>query len=190
MSVVPFGACVLVAWLLQAVWVSRLMDRRGFDPASWFVTSLALGPAAWVLALGEARHPPPGPVVVRWGTPRTGVLDVFVGLDRNELPDETRAQLRRVMPYCRRLVVARVVKAGSPAHKAQDARQFLVYAAERLLLAEAELQLLYGDVDGVVGRIQARGEFGIILRSDRPAELFDGDGSRQEVRCRRDVPAV
>ncbi len=34
------------------------------------------------------------------------------------------------------------------------------------------------------------GGFGIILRSDQPAELFDGDGPRQEVRCLRDVSAA
>ncbi len=36
----------------------------------------------------------------------------------------------------------------------------------------------------------SRHEFGIMLRTDKPAEPFDGDGPSREVRCIRDVSAA
>lgn len=190
MTVVLIVSSVLVAWVLQAIGVSRAMRRRGFAALPWFVTSLVLGPAAWTLAVAEARGGPPGPVILRWGTPAQGVIDVLVALEGDEVPPETVAQLRRVLQYSRRVVLARVVGAGGPAHIVKDAERFLIDAAARLRLDGAELHLLYGDLDAVVAGAQRRHEFGIILRSDQPAELFDGDGPRQEVRCVRDVSAA
>lgn len=190
MTLVLILSSVLIAWVLQAVGVSRAMRRRGFDVLPWFVTCLLLGPAAWPLAFAEVRTGLPGPVIVRWGTPSRGVIDVFVVLEADEVPPETDAQLRRVLQHSRRVVLARVVMAGGSAHVAKHAERFLIDAAARLRLDGAELQLLYGELDAVVAQTQARHEFGIILRSDQPAELFDGDGPRQEVRCIRDVSAA
>ena len=183
--VMVFGAAVAGAG--QAIAVSRAMRRRGFDGLPWLVTSLVLGPAAWPLALSEVRRGAPGPEVLRWGTPGRGVIDVLVVLELDAVPRETVTQLWRVLPYTRRVVLARVVRAGGPGYVAKEARRFLADAASRLRLDGAELQLLHGDLATVVGATQRRREFGIILRSDQPSELFDGDGSRQEVRCERDV---
>ncbi len=190
MTVELIVSSVVGAWVLQAIGVSRAMRRRGFDALPWFVTSLVLGPAAWPFAMAEARGGPPRPVILRWGTPDRGAIDVFIALDGDEVPPETVAQLRRVLQYSRRVVLARVVRAGGPAHVVKDAERFLIDAAAGLRLDGAELQLLYGDLDAVVAEAQRRHEFGIILRSDQPAELFDGDGPRQEVRCMRDVSAA
>ncbi|HEV2756563.1 MAG TPA: hypothetical protein VG318_12405 [Actinomycetota bacterium] len=178
---------VALAWVLQAVGLSRVMKRRGFDGLPWLVTPLVLGPAAWPLALSEVRRGLPRPEVVRWGTAGEGAIDVFVVLEDDALPPETVAQLRRVLPYSRRVVVARALRSGGPSRVARDARRFLTGIADGLRLEGAELQLVYGTVNAVVRESRRRGEFGIILRSDQPAELFDGDGSRQEVRCERDV---
>lgn len=184
---VTLASGLLLAWSLQAVVVSRAMERHGFDGLPWLVTSLLLGPGAWPLALAEVLRRVPGPEILRSGTPAPGVIDVFVVLEDDALPQETVAQLRRVLPYSRRIVLARVVRAGGPARVARNAASFLAGAATALCLDGAELQLLYGTLDAVVSESQRRGEFGIILRSDQPSELFDGDGSRQEVRCLRDV---
>ena len=187
MTVALVVSSVLVAWVLQAIGVARAMGRRGFDALSWFVTSLLLGPASWVLAVGEARGGANRRVIVRSGAPGRGAIDVLVALEADEIPPETVAQLRRVLQYTRRVVLARIVKAGGPAHVVKDAERFLIDAAARLSLHGGELQLLYGDLDEVVVETQRRHEFGIILRSDQPSDLFDGDGPRQEVRCERDV---
>lgn len=186
--VMTFG--FVVAWSLQALALSRAMRRRGFDGAAWLLTSSILGPAAWALAIVEVRRSAAGPEIVRWGVPGPGPIDVLVVLEADVLPHETGVQLRRVLPYAGRVVLARAVRAGAPGYAVKEARRFLAVAATRLRLDGAELQLRYGTVDMVVGETRRRREFGIVLRSDQPAELFDGDGSRQEMRCLRDAPAA
>ena len=142
----------------------------------------ALGPLAF-----RALRRAPGPEILRWGTPGQGVIDVLVVFEADALPPETTAQLRRLLPYSRRIVLARVVRSGGPRVVAKEAASFLEDVAKTLRLEGAELQLLYGNLDAAVCESRRRHEFGIILRSDQPAELFDGDGSRQEMRCRRGV---
>ena len=138
------------------------------------------------LALRALRRAP-GPEILRSGTAGRGAIDVLVVFEDDALPPETAAQLRRVLPYSRRLVLARVVRSAGARGVAKQAATFLETVANALRLEGAERQLLYGGLDAVVSASRRRHEFGIILRSDRPAELFDGDGSRQELRCRRDA---
>jgi hypothetical protein len=65
-----------------------------------------------------------------------------VALASNELPEETAVQIRRLMPYCGRLVLGRVIKAGGPTFVAADAKALLENAAARLGTRGAALQLL------------------------------------------------
>jgi hypothetical protein len=108
----------------------------------------------------------------------------------DEFPEQIAMQLRRLLPYSRRVVIARVIKAGGPAYVTADAESFLTEAASRLAFRDAGLQIHYGDLDRVVAGIQQHGNFSLVMRGDRPSELFDGDGSRQEMRCLRDVKAA
>ena len=100
------GASAL--WLGQAIGLSRLMDRRGFHPLPWFVVPFLMGPPSWLVALVRSLSGPPLPEVVRRGSRGTGSLDVFevfVLLERDELPAEISDQLVPLMPYCHRLVL-------------------------------------------------------------------------------------
>jgi hypothetical protein len=181
---------LIVVWVGQATWLSHVMDGRGFHRLPWFAVLILLGPAMWPLAVVELISGPPGPVLLRRGNPRDGRLDIFVALDRNDVPKATAAQLRRLAPNCRRVVLGRVIKAGGPTYIRADAERFLSDTAERLGIRGAELQLHYGNVERVVKEIQDRGDFSLVLRVDQPSELFDGDGSRQEMRWQRGVPVA
>lgn len=124
MSVVLVVALIVV-WFGQATWLSHVMDGRGFHRLPWFAVLILLGPAMWPLAVVELISGPPGPVGLRRGNPRDGRLDVFVALDRNDVPKATATQLRRLAPNCRRVVLGRVIKAGGPTYIRADAERFL-----------------------------------------------------------------
>lgn len=178
------GAVIL--WLGQAFGLSRLMNRRGFHPLPWFVVPLLIGPAVWPLALREALSGPPRPELVRRGRRGPGSLNLFVLLERDELPEQVSAQVARLMPHCRRLVLGRVIKAGGPTVIRRDAESFLRRIARNLGAKEAELEILFGDMPRAAKTIQEEGVFNLVLHGDRPDELFVGD----RVRCLRDVTAA
>lgn len=183
-------ACAPIVWLGQGFGLSRIMNRRGFHPLPWFAVGFLLGPVVWPLALLEAISGRPLPDLVRRGRPGRGAIDVFVVLDRDELPDPLASEMARLRPYCRRIVLGRVIKAGGPVLDTRYAESFLRRIAHRMKTDEAELQILYGDMGQAVEAIHREGGFAIILRGDRPEELFDGGGEMQKVRCLRDVTAA
>ncbi|MGH2750032.1 MAG: hypothetical protein ACRDK3_04040, partial [Actinomycetota bacterium] len=183
-------ACAPIVWFGQAFGLSRIMNRRGFHPLPWFAVGVLLGPVVWPLALLEAISGLPPPEQLRRGRPGSGAIDVFVVLDRDELPDPLASQMAHLRPYCRRIVIGRVIKAGGPVPDTQDAENFLRRIAHQLKTDEAELQILYGDMRQAVEAIHKEGGFGIVLRGDRPEELFDDEGKMQNVRCLRDVKAA
>jgi hypothetical protein len=188
-NVVALVLAAATLWLGQAVGVARLMSRVGFHPLPWFAVAALLGPAMWPLAVVDLVSGLPRPVSLRRGGRGPGALDVFVAVT-DEFPEQIAMQLRRLLPYSRRVVIARVIKAGGPAYVTADAESFLTEAASRLAFRDAGLQIHYGDLDRVVAGIQQHGNFSLVMRGDRPSELFDGDGSRQEMRCLRDVKAA
>lgn len=189
MKVVGLVLAAAMLWLAQAVGVARLMSRAGFHPVPWFAVTALLGPAMWPLAIVDVVSGPPRPVVLRRGRRGPGTLDVFVAVT-DEFPQQIGMQVRSVLPYARRMVIASVIKAGGPTYVTADAETFLTGTASRFGLKDAELQIHYGDLDRVIARIQQQGNFGLLIRGDRPGESFDGDGSHQEMRCLRDVQAA
>ena len=177
-------------WLGQAVALSRLMNRRGFHPLPWFMVPILLGPAVWPFALFEAISGPPASELLRRGRRGSGALDVFVLFESDHLPRETKAQLSRLMPFCRRLVLARVIKAGGPMAPSVEAERFLKSIAAASETKDAELQLHFGDIRHVVAKIETRGDVDVLLRSDQPDETFHSDGDNQEARWVHNVPAA
>jgi hypothetical protein len=189
--VLVVGASIL--WVVQAIGFSRLMNRRGFHPLPWFVVPLLLGPASWLLALLGSLSGPPLPEVVRRGSRGTGSLDVFevyVLLERDELPAQISEQLTRLMPYCHRLVLARVIRAGGHAEIKKGAEAFLHRIARGMDSNDAELQILCGNLRRTVQEIHEESDSSLILRSDRPDELFDNEGEMQRMTSLSDGTAA
>ena len=189
-NVVALAAAFAALWLAQAVGLSRVMARRGFHPLPWFAVSAILGPAIWPLALLDAVSGPPAPQLLRRGMPGTGALEVFVAFERDEVPDEIVAQVKRLLPFCGRVVLARVVKAEGPSYFEAAAERFLSAAADQLRARDAELKIFFGHFDAVLRDIQDQHHFNFVLRSDKPDELFERDVSREETRCLLDAPAA
>lgn len=188
MNVVMLIAGAAVIWVAQAAGLARLMSRRGFHPLPWFAVAILLGPALWPLAVIELVSGPPGPVLLRRGSGAQRAI--FVAFRDDELADWKEIELQGLLPRGDRLVLARVIKAGGPTFISANAERFLHDTAARLGARNAELQLLHGPFERVVGEIQARGDYDLVVRSDQPSELFDRSSSRQEMRCQRDVTAA
>jgi hypothetical protein len=187
-ALIAVGAGVL--WLGQALGLSRVMSRRGFHPLPWFMVPLLLGPAVWLLALIEALTGPPPPELLRPGKRGSGALDVFVLFDADHVPDRIKAELQRLTPRCRHLVLARVIKAGGPTAIAADAARFLRGITTPPESRDAELQLLFGDITRVANEIAARGDIDVLLSSAHARKPFHSDGDNQEERSIHDVPAA
>lgn len=177
-------------WIAQAFGLSRLMRSHGFDPLPWFGVSLLLGPAMWPLALIDLISGPPGSELLRRGQRGGGAVDVFVAFERDELPQATADQIKRLLPRSDRLVLARVIRAGGPSFIPTEAQQFLGDAASRLGARKAELRLFYGVFADVVRDMRDDGDFDVVLRSDVPNEPFEGNGSHHEMRCLHDATAA
>ncbi|MGH2750885.1 MAG: hypothetical protein ACRDK3_08450 [Actinomycetota bacterium] len=186
---IAFVAGAVLVWFGQALGLSCLMNRRGFHPLPWFVMPLLMGPMAWPLALFEALSGPPRQELVRRGSRGPGALNVFVLLDRDELPEQFGARVARLMPDCHRLVLGRVIKAGGPRDISRDAESFLRRIGRNMWAGDAEIRILFGDMRRAVQTIDEEGVFGVVLRGDQLDGLPDSDGETQKVRCLRDVTA-
>lgn len=173
--------CALSAWIGHAVALSRVMARRGFHPLPWTVVTLFLGPVTWPLAFAEAAAGLPHAEIVRRGRVRPG-LHVLVLLDRDELPDALERQVRRLLPDCGRLVLARVIRTGGPLSTKAEAVRCLERVASLLGAEVVERRILYGTVDLVADAAHEEGEFAFVFRSDEPRELYDGGGQVQTIR--------
>ena len=111
------------------------------------------------------------------------MFEVFVLLERDELPAQISAQLATLMPYCHRLVLARVIRADGHAHIKKDAEAFLHQIARDMSSKDAELQILFGSIRRAAQEIHGKSDFNLILRSDQPDELFDNQGEMQKMTC-------
>lgn len=190
MDIVVIVGFLVVTWVAHATGLSWLMNRRGFHPLPWAAVSFLLGPAVWPLAAIDLASGPPGPVLLKRGAAGHGSFAVFAAFDRDELTEEVSRRLQALNPRCDRLILARVIKAGGPTFIRSDAERFLHGAAYRLGAQKSELQLHHGVFDRVISEIESHGKFSIVVRSDQPTEPFDGNGSRHEMRCDRDVAAA
>jgi hypothetical protein len=86
---------------------------------------------------GSFRTPRPGAVATRRGGP--GALDVFVLFEADHVPEGVNAELQRLAPRLRRLLLARVIKAGGPTMIQADATRFLKGIATPIQTRDAEL---------------------------------------------------
>jgi hypothetical protein len=174
-------AAAVLAWVGQAIALSRLMERRGFRPLPWLIVLLLLGPVVWPLALLVILRGPPGPLVVRRGARGSGTLDVWVILESDRVSEPLKNLIESLKPYSRSLVLARVVKAGGPRAIETDAERFLHRIAATLGEHKAELIVLFGDMDELVQTIRQESALRVLLRSDQPDELFDRAGDMRRV---------
>lgn len=165
-----------VLWFGQAPWLSRVMSRRGFHPLPWFMVPLLVGPAVWPLALIEALSGPPARELLRRGERGPGALDVFVLFEADHVPEGVKAELQRLAPRLRRLVLARVIKAGGPAMIQADATRFLNGITTPIQARDAELQIVFGDITRVVAEIEERGDIDVLIRTDHARKQFHSDG--------------
>lgn len=179
-----------VVWLGQATLLSWVMSRRGFHPLPWFAVSMLLGAAMWPLALVEALSGPPSPMTLRRGKLGDGALDVFVLFEDDHVPDRIDQELQRLISRCRRLVLARVIKAGGPTFIGAEAERFLKSIVSPLRVRDAELQLHFGDARRVLDQIEARGDVDIVLCSGRTRTQLDSEGDNHGERWIHDVPAA
>jgi hypothetical protein len=186
-ALIVVGAGVL--WLGQALGLSRVMSRRGFHPLPWFMVPLLLGPAVCPLALIEALTGPPPPELLRPGKRGSGALDVFVLFDADHVPDRIKAELQRLTPRCRHLVLARVIKRGPHGDRSRCCA-FLKGITTPPESRDAELQLLFGDITRVANEIEARGDIDVLLSSAHARNQFHSDGDNQKGRWIHDVPAA
>jgi nucleotide-binding universal stress UspA family protein len=125
---------VFVAWVVLGLVVGWVMGRRGFEPYTWTLLGVILGPIAVVLAVAWLVRPPSWePELLRAGdaTRQGNEVDVLVAWDGSP---EAQAALRAVASLVGdrvgRLTFARVV--------AFDAPPDIVGAAESELLAACD----------------------------------------------------
>ena len=190
MDIVVIVSLAAVAWIGHAVGLAWLMSRRGFHPLPWAAVSFLLGPAVWPLAALDLVSGPPGPELLKRGAIGDGSITVLAAFDRDELTERASAQLKELIPQCNRLVLARVILSGGPTFVRTEAERFLRATAKRLGAQKSELQLHHGVFDRVITEIESQDNFSIVVRSDQSTELFDGNGSRREMRGERDVAAA
>jgi hypothetical protein len=183
-------AAAVLAWVGQAFALSRLMERRGFHALPWLIVLLFLGPAMWPLALLDLLRGPPGPLVVRRGARGSGTHNVWVILEGDRLSEPLKKHIANLKPYSRSLVMARVVKAGGPRAIETDAVSFLHRIAATLGEHEAELVVLFGNMEEAVKTIHQESELNVVLRSDQPDELWSRADDLPKVRCLGDDAAA
>ena len=187
--VVLLFAALAAVWMGLAVAVAAVMERRGFHPLPWFVVALLLGPAVWPLAVVEALSGGQGRRLLRAGLAGDGEVDVFVLLEKDEVPPTLSASLAEVAPRRRRFVLARVMKAGGPSVFESRAHAFLDRFAAEIGAGDARLELAFGDMASVATRAENDG-FDVILRSDHVGDPLirarPGPGST----CLRDERAA
>lgn len=109
---------VFVGWVALGFVVGWVMGRRGFEPYTWTLLGVVLGPIAVVIAVAWIVRPPAWePQLLRAGDVerRAGTTDVLVAWDGSP---EARAALRAVESLVGdrvgRLTFARVVAIDAP----------------------------------------------------------------------------
>jgi nucleotide-binding universal stress UspA family protein len=99
---------LLGAWIVHAVVLGVVMQRRGYNGFGWGVLAGALGPLADLLAL--IRHVPTSvDVQTRAGSPGPGAVDLLVGIDGSSASiDAARDAIEMLGPRLGRLALAAV----------------------------------------------------------------------------------
>lgn len=167
-QVVPL-LVLTVVWLLVGVVLSVVMGRRGHVSIGWFILGVALGPLAFLIALGAARHEadePPSHIV----SPRStgGSVDVLVGIDGS--PESRLAMERAVSllgPQLGRLTLATVVPFDDvPAHTRRALAELDRHARLCGVPAPGE-ELLYGQPARALVDFACRGGYEVLAIGGR-----------------------
>lgn len=137
-----------VGWVAAALALGWIMGRRGFDPFTWTVFGVALGPIAIVLAVVSAVRPPVrDPDLVRFGRHASSdALDVLVAWDGSpESAAALRAVERLLADRIGRLTLAHVVAFDATADEVRLATAGLEEAVSAVADATPpSTVLLYG----------------------------------------------
>jgi nucleotide-binding universal stress UspA family protein len=147
---------VFVAWVALGLVVGWVMGRRGFEPYTWTLLGVVLGPIAVVIAVAWLVRPPSWePQLLRAGDVdrRAGTIDVLVAWDGSP---EARAALRAVES----LVADRVGRLTFTRVVAIDAPPDVVHAAE----AELEAACEASDVGRSPSTVLLRGQPAVALK--------------------------
>ena len=138
---------VFVAWVVLGLALGWVMGRRGFEPYTWTLIGVVLGPIALVIAIAWMVRPPAHePELLRHGAgKRAGGLDVLVAWDGSP---ESRAALvaveRLVGDRLGRLTFATVVAVDAPPDAARVAEAGLDAACATVPDGAASTVLLRG----------------------------------------------
>lgn len=104
-------AIVAGAWMAEALALGYVMGRRGYEAYSWTFLGTVFGPIAVAVAVGFVFRPPSRePRLLRRGRPRSGSVDVLVGVDGS--PESAAALDRAAALFgasAGRITLARVV---------------------------------------------------------------------------------
>lgn len=132
---------VFVAWVAVGLVLGWVMGRRGFEPYTWTLLGVILGPIAVAVAIAWLVRPPawePELLRVGEGRRRAGALDVLVAWDGSA---EARAALRAVESLAGdrvgRLTLVRVVPFDAPPDVVRTAEANLTDACEDVDLVGA-----------------------------------------------------
>jgi len=167
-QVVPL-LVVAVLWLMVGVALSVVMGRRGHLSVGWGILGVALGPLAFLIAIGAARHEgdePPSHIV----SPRStgGAVDVLVGVDGSA---ESRLAMERAVsllgPQLGRLTLATVVPFDDvPNHTRQALAELDRHARISGVPAPGE-ELLYGQPARALVDFACRGGYDLLAIGGR-----------------------
>jgi hypothetical protein len=154
-----------IAWLAVGPVLAWWMGRRGFDPGSWLVLGLAVGPLAVLLALMDtAWWTPPPPLVVRRAQSGVGELDALVVVSpAGERLERARQAIDGLGADLRRLAVVCVLPAGGPRRDQVEVAAVLRRDAEILASPTIGLAVLFGRPDDAVRRFAVAEGYDVVV---------------------------
>ncbi|MGQ0802360.1 MAG: hypothetical protein ACT4PI_00630 [Actinomycetota bacterium] len=166
---IALGALV---WLTTGPVLAWRMGRQGFDPGSWLVLGLVVGPLAIPLALMDTLWwTPPPPLVVRRAQPGAGELDALVVVSpAEEWLARAQQAIDQLGAGLRRLAVVCVLPAAGPQRDQVEVAAALRRDAEILASPTIGLAVLFGRPDDAVRRFAAAEGYEVVVdHSDTPA---------------------
>jgi len=75
-------AVIIGVWVAEALFLGWFMGRRGYEPYTWTVIGMTLGPLAVILSVSRLLRPPSrDPKLLHLGQTQRGGVDVLIGFD-------------------------------------------------------------------------------------------------------------
>ena len=160
---------VVLGWALFGVSMALLMGRWGYQPFTWLLLALVLGPLVLPVAANTNRLDRPR-VVARpsTGRKRSGPVDVLAGIDGStESETAVRSAIDLLGPRIGRLTIATVVDfdtaAMSPLSAEQRHARELVDRANEPIEPRAETIVLSGQPAEVLRKFAAENGYELIV---------------------------